>query len=71
VSVLNDRDWVTEAEERFSFEHQTAQRLAFVRWLRTTGRLPDESPSPEEIEVVRAAAESRVRRLRGPWPSWK
>ena len=71
MSASNEQDWVSVAEQRFSFERRTAERLAFVRWLRTTGRLPDESPSPEEIAAARAAAEFRVQRLRGPWPSWK
>ena len=67
----HEEDWVAIAEHRYSFERKTAQRLAFVRWLRTSGRLPDESPSPQEIEAHRIAAEFRVQRLRGPWPSWK
>jgi hypothetical protein len=71
MSATREQDWVAVAEQRFSFERRTAERLAFVRWLRTSGRLPDESPSPEEIERARVAAEYRVQRLRGPWPSWK
>jgi hypothetical protein len=66
-----EEDWAAVAEHRFRFERQTARRLAFIRWLRTSGRLPDESPSPQELEALRAAAELRAQRLRGPWPSWK
>ena len=66
-----DEDWVAIAESQYCFERPAAQRLAFIRWLRMTGRLRDESPSPQEIESARAAAERRVQRLRGPWPSWK
>jgi|RhiMethySRZTD1v2_1073278.scaffolds.fasta_scaffold1631441_2 hypothetical protein len=65
------RDWVSEAERDFDFERRTAQRLAFIRWLRSTGRLPDDTPSAQEIEAFRAAENVRVQRLRGPWPSWK
>jgi hypothetical protein len=32
-------DWVIVAECLYGFDRQTAQRLAFVRWLRVTGRL--------------------------------
>ncbi len=32
-------DWVQVAQRLFSFDRETAQRLAFVRWLRTTRRL--------------------------------
>lgn len=67
----HEQDWISVAERDYSFERETAQRLAFIRWLRTSGRLPDESPTPQEFEAIRLAAEFRVQRLRGPWPSWK
>ena len=40
MSASNEQDWVSVAEQRFSFERRTAERLAFVRWLRTTRAAP-------------------------------
>jgi hypothetical protein len=31
--------WVAEAEQRYGFDHPTARRLAFLRWLFAMGRL--------------------------------
>jgi hypothetical protein len=33
--------WIHAAQRRYGFDLQTAQRLAFVCWLRLTGRLSD------------------------------
>jgi hypothetical protein len=38
-------DWISVAECMYGFDRQTAQRLAFVRWLRLTGRLRDDEGS--------------------------
>jgi hypothetical protein len=54
MSVLHEREtagltvtvhcaeWVTIAECLYGFDHLVAQRLAFVRWLRQTGRLRED-----------------------------
>jgi hypothetical protein len=34
---------IKRAQHRYGFDLPTAQRLAFVRWLRLTGRLSEES----------------------------
>jgi hypothetical protein len=33
--------WIQAAQHRYGFDLATAQRLAFVCWLRLTGRLSD------------------------------
>ena len=33
--------WILAAQHRYHFDLPTAQRLAFVCWLRLTGRLSD------------------------------
>jgi hypothetical protein len=54
MSVVHERDaagptvtfhcteWVIIAECLYGFDRLVAQRLAFVRWLRETGRLRDD-----------------------------
>ena len=37
--------WVDAAQRRYSFDLTTARRLAFVCWLRLTGRLSDWDPA--------------------------
>ena len=36
------RDWIDVAECLYGFDHLTAQRLAFFRWLHDTGRILDD-----------------------------
>ena len=40
-AVLRHADRVEVAEHLYGFDERTAQRLAFYRWLRETGRLSD------------------------------
>jgi hypothetical protein len=44
TSALYSDVWVHAAQRRYGFDLTTARRLAFVCWLRLTGRLSDWYP---------------------------
>jgi hypothetical protein len=56
----NPRYWVEVAVRQYGFEQATAQRLAFLRWLRISRVYPDDQPCSVSADTTRAASSSQV-----------